>query len=260
MSYITYGDGSLVIIFLSSDTMQVANISVEQQYFGEAIAMMYFDTSQYDGILGMGFNGLAEDGVPTLFSNMIQQGLVDEPVFSFYLARDQNGQTIGGELLLGGSDPKCYEGPFIYVPVSLARYWQITMDGGRVDSPCGGTFCHNGCQAIVDTGTSLIYGPRPDVRAINSQLGANYNSQAGVYMFDCDSLKSLSNVTFVIVGHNFTLTPDQYVWTDTDGGVNCISSFVESGDNSWILGDTFIGAYYTEFDYGRRRVGFARAL
>lgn len=43
----------------------------------------------------------------------------------------------------------------------------------------------------------------------------------------------------------------------------CLSGF-ESGTVSeeiqWIFSDIFIGAYYTEFDMGRKRIGFAKAI
>ena len=36
----------------------------------------------------------------------------------------------------------------------------------------------------------------------------------------------------------------------------CSSGFVRSTDSVWILGDVFLGAYYTEFDAKNLRIGF----
>ena len=35
-------------------------------------------------------------------------------------------------MVLGGSDPKYYEGNFTYVPVTEKGYWQFTMDGMKM--------------------------------------------------------------------------------------------------------------------------------
>ncbi|XP_029679997.1 lysosomal aspartic protease-like [Formica exsecta] len=75
----------------------------------------------------MGYDTISEDGVTPVFNNMVQQNLVPEPVFSFYLNRDDSSDEVG-ELILGGTDPDHYVGELAYVPVTEKGYWQFTMD------------------------------------------------------------------------------------------------------------------------------------
>ena len=58
--------------------------------------------------------------------NMVEQGLVKEPVFSFWLNRKAEEEE-GGELVFGGVDPKHYRGKHTYVPVTRKGYWQVPI-------------------------------------------------------------------------------------------------------------------------------------
>ena len=55
---------------------------------------------------------------------MVEQGLVSNPVFSFWLNRNAQ-EDDGGELIFGGMDPKHYIGTHTYVPVTRKGYWQV---------------------------------------------------------------------------------------------------------------------------------------
>ena len=55
---------------------------------------------------------------------MVKQGLINEPVFSFWLNRDTEDDE-GGELVFGGVDPSHFKGEHTYVPVTQKGYWQV---------------------------------------------------------------------------------------------------------------------------------------
>lgn len=56
--------------------------------------------------------------------NMMKQGLVPEPVFSFWLNRNPEAEE-GGELIFGGVDQKHFKGKHTYAPVTQKGYWQV---------------------------------------------------------------------------------------------------------------------------------------
>ncbi|XP_065910090.1 lysosomal aspartic protease-like [Dysidea avara] len=257
---IKYGTGQLTG-FLSSDTVCFAGLCVKDQTFGEAIHQpgISFIAAKFDGILGMAFPTISVDGVVPVFYNMMKQKLVPEPLFAFYLNRDPSSRKEGGELDLGGVDPTHYQGDIFYERVTKQGYWQFNMASMRIK---GTNVCSGGCNAIADTGTSLIAGPKSEVTRIQALIGAKA-AVGGEYTVDCSSIPSLPIIYITIGGKEFPLSGKEYVLEiTTKGETECLSGFIGIDLPSdigplWILGDVFIGTYYTIFDVGNNRVGFA---
>lgn len=259
---IRYGRGSLSG-YISGDTVSVAGLPVPGQQFGEAVKQpgITFAVARFDGVLGMAYPSISVANVTPVFDTAMAAKLLPQDVFSFYISRDPTA-AVGGELMLGGTDPKYYTGDLHYVNVTRKAYWQMKLSGVDVGNQL--TLCKAGCQAIVDTGTSLIVGPMEEIRALHKAIGA-LPLLMGEYWINCEKIPSLPVVSFIIGGKMYNLTGEDYVMKETQMGSSiCLSGFMAMdipppAGPLWILGDVFIGKYYTVFDRAADRLGFAPA-
>jgi len=252
---IQYGTGSLTG-FISQDVMSIGGLDIKDQSFAEAMDEPgdTFVNAAFDGILGMAFDSISVDHATPVWYNLISQGLVDQPLFTFWLDKWQANQN-GGELTLGAIATDRFTGDLQYAPLTSDTYWQFDISDLQLN---GQSLGWSGA-AIADTGTSLIVGPVSQVNSLNSKLGAD--SQGNFK--SCDVRKSLPNITFVISGNQFTLGGYDYVLELKQGGKSqCVSGFQggDLGNPAYILGDVFISTYTTVFDFGNNQVGFAKSV
>ncbi|XP_074395846.1 cathepsin E isoform X2 [Zonotrichia albicollis] len=246
------------------DYMNISNISIKGQDFGESVFEpgTTFVLAHFDGVLGLGYPSLAVGNALPVFDSIMNQQLVEEPVFSFYLKRGDDTEN-GGELILGGIDHSLYKGSIHWVPVTEKSYWQIHMNNIKIQGRVA--LCSHGCEAIVDSGTSLITGPSSQIRRLQAYIGAS-PSNTGEFLVDCRRLSSLPHISFTIGHREYRLAAEQYIIKESiDDQTFCMSGF-QSLDiptrtgSLWILGDVFMSAFYCVFDRGNDRVGFAKAV
>ncbi|KAJ8003091.1 hypothetical protein DPEC_G00165770 [Dallia pectoralis] len=260
--YLPYGTGSLYGVF-GYDTVNVGGIVIPNQEFGlstnEPGATFY--NAVFDGILGLSFPSLAVGQVTPVMDNMMSQDLLQADMFAFYLTGDAQQ---GSELTFGGVDRYKYQGQIVWMPVTDQLYWQIGIEGFQVNGQATG-WCGQGCQGMVDTGTSLLTAPSQFLGSLMQSIGAQEN-QNGEYVVDCSQINNLPTLTFVMNGANFPLPPSAYILQKNQGGylvctVGIMPTYLPSrnGQPLWILGDVFLREYYSVYDRINNQVGFATA-
>ncbi|KAJ9109262.1 aspartic proteinase precursor [Naganishia friedmannii] len=252
---IQYGSGS-VEGYISKDTLEIGDLTIKNQLFGEATKEpgLAFAFGKFDGILGLAYDTISVNHIPPPFYNMIDQKLLDEPIFSFRLgSSDQDG----GECIFGGTDDNAFEGKITYVPIRRKGYWEVELEKigfGDEELELEGT------GAAIDTGTSLIVMPSDVAEMLHKEIGAT-KSWNGQYQIDCAKIPDLPHFTLHFGGKPYTLKGSDYI---LNAGGTCISSFTGMDIPAptgplWIVGDTFLRKYYTVYDLGRNAVGFAKA-
>ncbi|XP_049636817.1 pepsin A-5-like [Suncus etruscus] len=254
---VTYGTGSMNGI-VGYDTVNISNIVIQNQAFGLSVEepSVHLEFARFDGILGLAYPNLGTPGIVPIFDNMWEQGHISENIFAFYLSsKDPEGSVV----MFGGVDPSYYVGELKWVPVTRPGYWQLTLDSISMNGKI--IACSEGCQAMLDTGTSLVIGPQNDILSIQRLIGA-WHLFGGEYVTSCQARNTLPDIVFTINGVKYPVPASAYIRQVRTNP--CYSNFVRAnnwgGPSLWILGDVFLRLYFSVYDRGNNRIGLAPAM
>ncbi|XP_054918716.1 lysosomal aspartic protease-like isoform X2 [Dermacentor andersoni] len=201
-------ESGLVRGTLSRDDLGVAGVSVRGQLFGEVTHTTgdVFKVVAFDGIFGLGYPDISEKDVVPPFDNMLKQELVTEPLFSVFLSSTPSEQN-GGEILFGGVNSERYTGDITYADVTKKGYWQFIMDGLQVGSK---SIVTSSSEAVVDSGTTIMAGPKEEIERINKYLKAT-PSPRGNYRVSCKNIPKMPKAVFTIGGRQFEFEAKDYI-------------------------------------------------
>lgn len=168
---LVYRSGA-VLGTMANDTLSIADTHVQDVTFGLVTveAGISFQMSKFEGILGLGFQSISKMGAKPPFYYLVEQKLIPQPLFSVYMGYEKD-EGEGGEIVFGEIDHSKYQGNMTYVKLKSQDLWRIRVDlmsiGGK-----NGLFCAWGCDAAVDTGSSLVVRPSAEINEINKMIGA----------------------------------------------------------------------------------------
>lgn len=140
--------------FVSQDVVSIGDLKIKDQLFAEATSEpgLAFAFGRFDGILGLGYDTISVNKIPPPFYNLLDQGLLDEPVFGFYLG-DTNKEGDDSEATFGGVDKSHYTGELTKIPLRRKAYWEVDLDAIAFGDEVAEL---DNTGVILDTGTSLI--------------------------------------------------------------------------------------------------------
>lgn len=248
LTYLLYGQG-YVEGELFKDTISLGGLDVQNQEMVLAYKNMDLEGLASDGLLGLGFKELS-DGVPTVIDNMFNQGTIQERVFSLYLNNFNYDNIYDSALTIGGYDAKYADGPGVTIKsLDLVGFWLNIIDSVSF----AGNKSTDRAYAILDIGTSFLYGPDYEVdmilNTINNTSTCQYDED-GYFYCDCDydNLDIFPSIEFVIENNTFTISPYSYMLYDNETNNICYVFIDYTGATYWLLGQVFFREYYSVYD------------
>ncbi|KAK4896928.1 hypothetical protein LTR27_005175 [Elasticomyces elasticus] len=289
---ISYADGEFLTGDMGYENFTMGGISVPHQEFALVDYAAWTGDGYSSGLIGFASRTLTSaypGNDPTqdrggqslmynpLFVNMYtNQGV--PPLFTLAINRDPD---YGGVLALGGLpnipySPGFASTPIIPVGVNITsgllvyEFYTINVDGFALSAnqnaqfnvnntyvnPLKTSLVANNTQAIVDSGTTLIYA---DNDTIAGPVAAAFNPPGiwddyyGIFYVSCDAIPPVFGIA--ISGKIFYVNGADMILQSSE--TECISGVQASGSGLTILGDVWMKNVLCVFDLGAEMMRFA---
>lgn len=211
--------------------------------FGEitSVSGMAFYASQMSGILGLAYNTISVDSLPT----WMDDAKLTDKSFSFYLHSNPDASY----MVIPGMDTENFTTIDTH-PVVEQKYWALALNSMQQGS--NPKIDASKYKAVIDSGTSLLVGPKEIVDDLIKGISVKA---------DCSNLNSLPTLTFTIDNTAYTLAGTDYALKVTQAGqTECMlgiqSMAFPAGFNYFIFGDVFMRKYPSYFNLNNNTVSF----
>lgn len=245
---------------VATDTVTLAGVTVDSQAIGpmnRRSANLFHDT-ELEGIFGLSPSGTGVLGGKTFFANLLSQKKLQQPLFGMFLTPKALGNA---ELTLGGMDSSKFIPPITWSPVALASgswnftFQSVTANGKKISTPKK--------WAIADSGTSNIYAPLKDTLAVYAAISPSIQQidPKGAYGMPCSEAAALNaTISIAIAGQNFIIPSKELNVGEYKGKPGMCQLLINSepGIPFWIIGGSLMKYYYTVWDVGNSRLGWAK--
>ncbi|CAG8471878.1 5932_t:CDS:2 [Dentiscutata heterogama] len=245
---------SSVTGYEGQDNVTLGGISISQQTFGLATSEPFSDLAE-DGILGLGAKNVEGLKVNGVMQTIKAQKKLSKNIIGFHLARKKSNSNDVAFATLGGIDQTAVSGSIGYNPANISLgLWIIPLTDVKVDGKSIGSV--PAAPAVIDTGTTMVYGPPSVVEAIHSSIpgaGIAIQGQQQLYTIPC---KTKSIVSFSFNSGSYSIDPAELVMTTSES--TCVSGIQASPENFWLIGDVFLSSVFSVFDFDNYQVGLAQ--
>jgi hypothetical protein len=268
---IAYGDGEFVNGLMGYEDITIAGVTVPKQEAALGTYAYWNGDATSSGLIGFSYplltsafpgNDPSQDRAPLNYNPFFTTAYKNNLVASMFSLAIERGPTAGGYLALGGLPPVDFEPEWATTPIqalSLVSETQLSFYTITVDSYSFGNLSTAPSQAIVDSGTTLLYAPGAVAAGLANSFtppGKLIENQ-GAYFADCNATAPEFNVK--IAGKDFKIQAADLIYQDVRDPASgmCLLGVQDGGEGPYILGDVFLQNVVAVFDVGAAQMRFA---